>query len=89
MEIFQVIYDYDINQMYKKSVRDCKKTLTKLQNAVNEKQVYNKHLDQQAMECQVSVAEQEQVENLAGKFANHLLSSVYKLVQFYFRSASV
>ena len=52
--------------MYKKSVRDSKKTLTKLQQEVNEKSVYNQNLDQQLIDCQVSVAEQQQVENLAG-----------------------
>lgn len=52
--------------MHKKSVRDCKKTLIKLQEEVEEKHDYNKQLDQQVMECQVSVAEQQQVENLAG-----------------------
>lgn len=57
------VYD---KQMYKKSVRDSKKTLTKLQQEVNEKSVYNQNLDQQLIDCQVSVAEQQQVENLAG-----------------------
>ena len=53
--------------MYKKSVWEHKKTLTKLQSEVKEKHIQNQHLDQQVLECQVSVAEQQQVENLAGK----------------------
>ena len=53
--------------MYKKSVWEHKKTLSKLQSEVKEKHIQNQHLDQQVLECQVSVAEQQQVENLAGK----------------------
>ena len=52
--------------MYKKSVQDSKKMLTKLQCEVNEKKSCNRRLDRQLMECQVSVAEQQQVDNLAG-----------------------
>ena len=53
-------------QMYRKTVQDCRRALAKFQHDVEEKQIHNKHLDQQVMECQVSVAEQEEVENLAG-----------------------
>ena len=53
--------------MYKKSVRDCNKTLTKFKQEVKEKHMYNQNLDQQVLECQISVAEQQQVENLAGQ----------------------
>ena len=53
-------------QMYKKSVQDSKRMLTKLQCEVNEKNVCNHQLDQQLIECHVSVAEQQQVDNLAG-----------------------
>ena len=53
--------------MYKKSVWEYKKTLTKLQSEVRERHIQNQHLDQQVLECQVSVAEQQQVEDLAGE----------------------
>ena len=53
--------------MYKKSVWEYKRTLSKLESEINDRLVQNQHLDQEVLECQVSVAEQQQVEDLAGK----------------------
>ena len=53
--------------MHRKSVKERKKTLTKLQHEAKEKRVQKKHINQRMLECHVSVAEQQQVESLAGK----------------------
>ena len=53
--------------MYKKSVWEYKRTLSKLESEINDRLIQNQHLDQEVLECQVSVAEQQQVEDLAGK----------------------
>ena len=54
--------------MYKKSVWEYKKILSKLQSEVSDRHVQNQRLDQQLLECHVSVAEQQKVEDLAGSY---------------------
>ena len=63
--------------MYKKSVWEYKRTLSKLESEINDRLIHNQHLDQQVLECQVSVAEQQQVEDLAGKLKSIKILSIY------------
>ncbi len=53
-------------QMNRKSIRGCQKTLHKLQRKVDELHSTNTGLDRQLLEMEVSVAERQQIERLAG-----------------------
>ena len=53
-------------QMHRKSIRDCHKSLYQTQQKVEELQFTNSDLDRQLLELEVSVAERQQVERLAG-----------------------
>lgn len=54
-------------QMHRKSVRERKRALSKLQQEVIERHAQNKELENQVLEYQILVAERDMVENLAGE----------------------
>lgn len=63
----QLLMSYILyTQMNQKSIRGCHRTLNQVQQKVEELQSTNSDLDKQLLELEVSLAERQQIERLAG-----------------------